>query len=256
MVNIFLSGCCGRMGNVISQVVSAREDCQIVGGFDQVGKTNMSYPVFTSTDEVDVDYDVVIDFSNSKNLPNLIALSERNAKPLVIATTGFSVAESEQIDELSKSIPVFTSANMSLGINILIHLAKTAARTLYPDFNIEIIEAHHNQKLDAPSGTAIMIADAIKSVLNDDVFYRYERESIREKRKDNEIGISAIRGGTIVGEHDVILAGGDEVIKLSHSAQSREIFARGAVSAALYLNSQKPGLYHMDDLIESASVNK
>lgn len=253
MIKLFLSGCCGRMGRVIAGIVADRDDCTVVGGYDLKADPALSFPVFTDVEKVDVDYDVLIDFSNASAVPSVIRLSQRTHRPLVVATTGLSSEVRDQLTELSKETAVFTSANMSLGVNILIRLAKQATKALFPSFNIEIIEAHHNQKLDAPSGTALMIADAIKENLNDpEVFYRYERESIREKRSDKEIGISAIRGGTIVGEHDVILAGPNEVITLSHSAQSREVFANGAVAAALFLSKQENGMYDMDDLISQS----
>lgn len=253
-MKILLSGCCGRMGRVITEIANNREDCEVVAGLDHVLDSSLPFPVFASSTDCDVDYDVLIDFSNPSALPGVIELSKRTGKPLVVATTGLSERETTDLNRLSQTNALFTSANMSLGINILIKLARDAAKTLYPDFNIEIIEAHHNQKVDAPSGTALMIADEIKDALDDeDVFYRYERRSFREKREVNEIGISAIRGGTIVGEHDVIFAGSQEVLTIKHSAQSREVFGEGAIAAALFLNGKKVGHYDMNDLI-SASI--
>lgn len=252
MIDLFLSGCCGRMGQVITTIVKERTDCRIVGGLDLKTKADIGYPVYTDVQAVDINFDVIIDFSNAKAVDSVLELACRLKKPLVLATTGLSEEQVKKVETVATQIPVFTSANMSLGINVLIHLAKEAVRSLYPRFNIEIIEAHHNQKLDAPSGTALMIADQIKASLpaEDEVFYRYERESFRAKRADNEIGISSIRGGTIVGEHDVLLAGPNETITLSHSAQSRDIFAEGALAAALFIAGLKPGHYHMDDLIQ------
>ena len=252
-MKILLSGCCGRMGRVIARIAAEREDCEVVAGFDRITDDHLSFPVFTNRADIDVVYDVLIDFSNPAALPDIIALSERTGKPLVVATTGHNEAERAALEKLSQTNALFTSANMSLGINILIKLARDAAKALYPEFNIEIIEAHHNQKLDAPSGTALMIADAIKAGLDDQsVHYCYERQSVRQKRESNEIGISAIRGGTIVGEHDVIFAGPQEVLTVKHSAQSREVFAEGAIAAALYLNGKSAGHYHMDDLISDS----
>ncbi|MGI6546009.1 MAG: 4-hydroxy-tetrahydrodipicolinate reductase [Fastidiosipilaceae bacterium] len=254
-MRILLSGCCGRMGRVITGIANNREDCEVVAGLDRVLDPNLPFPVFANSADCDVDYDVLIDFSNPSALPGVIDLSKRTGKPLVVATTGLSERETADLNRLSQTNAVFTSANMSLGINILIKLARDAAKTLYPDFNIEIIEAHHNQKVDAPSGTALMIADEIKDALDDEaVFYRYERQSFREKRVANEIGISAIRGGTIVGEHDVMFAGSQEVLTIKHSAQSREVFGEGAIAAALFLHGKKPGHYDMNDLI-SASID-
>lgn len=250
MINILLSGCLGRMGQAICALAADRTDCRIAAGLDCQSDDSGAFPIYADTGAVQTDYDVLIDFSHPSALSGIAALTAQTGKPVVIATTGLNDSHQALLDVLSRSAAVFTAANMSLGVNILIRLAKDAARALYPDFNIEIVEAHHNRKLDAPSGTALMIADGIRSALNDpDVFYRTERASIREPRSANEIGISAIRGGTIVGEHDIIFAGHNEVLTLSHSAQSREIFAQGALSAARFLAGQPAGWYSMDDLI-------
>lgn len=252
-MKLLLSGCCGRMGRVIYNIVKDSTDCEVVAGLDRLDDKSMPFPIFEKAQDCNVEYDVLVDFSNPSALPGLLELAQRTGKPLVVATTGLNEEERAKLEEISKTNALFTSANMSLGINILIKLAQDAARTLYPNFNIEIIEAHHNQKVDAPSGTALMIADHIKDALTDKtVFYRYERESFRAKRETNEIGISAIRGGTIVGEHDVIFAGPQEVLTIKHSAQSREVFAEGAIAAAKFLHGKKPGHYHMDDLIQDS----
>ena len=195
-----------------------------------------------------VDADVIIDFSHPANLNKLLSFAKRNDLPIVVATTGLTEDQKKELSDASKIIPVFFSANMSLGINLLIRLAKQAAKILEGSFDIEIIEKHHNKKIDAPSGTALAIADGIAESLSNKPEYVYERHSVRKPREKQEIGLHAVRGGTIVGEHEVLFAGPDEVISLSHSAQSRDVFAQGAVRAAKFLSKKSVGFYSMDDL--------
>lgn len=195
--------------------------------------------------------DVIIDFSNPALLDDILEYAVKYNTPCVICTTGFSADEIDKINKTSEKVAVFRSGNMSLGINLLIELSKEAAKLLGNEFDIEIIEKHHNQKLDAPSGTALMLADGISEVLEEEPQYVYDRHSYRKKRAKNEIGIHAVRGGTIVGEHEVIFAGHDEVVSLTHQAQSREVFAVGAVNAAIYLASQGAGMYNMSNLLSS-----
>ena len=247
MTKIILSGCMGRMGKAITEIVENIDEAEIICGFDVVSG-NCQYPVYKDYADVRTDADVIVDFSHPSNFENIISYAKCNNLPVVIATTGLSEEQRAQLKSASESIPVFFSANMSLGINLLIKLAKDATRILEKDFDIEIIEKHHNKKLDAPSGTALAIADAIADTMKDSANYVYERHSIRKQRDKNEIGIHAVRGGTIVGEHEVIFAGTDEVITLSHSAASREVFAQGAVKAALYMKGKPKGFYCMDDL--------
>jgi len=249
MTNIILSGCMGRMGKAITEIVSEAENAQIVCGFD-VAEGNCGYPVYCDYASRSVDADVIIDFSHPSNLTNLLTFAKKNKLPVVMATTGLSAEQKDELLEASREIPVFFSANMSVGINLLIRLAKQAAKVLEGSFDIEIIEKHHNKKLDAPSGTALAIADGIAESLTNAPKYIYERHSVRQERQKNEIGLHAVRGGTIVGEHDVLFAGPDEVITLSHSAQSREVFAQGAVRAALFLKGKPANLYSMDDLLK------
>ncbi len=249
MTNIILSGCMGRMGKAITEIVSEAENAQIVCGFDTLDG-NCGYPVYCDYASLSVDADVIIDFSHPSNLTNLLTFAKKNKLPVVMATTGLSQEQKAELLEASREIPVFFSANMSLGINLLIRLAKQAAKALEGSFDIEIIEKHHNKKLDAPSGTALAIADGIKEALSEEPEYIYERQSVRRARAKNEIGLHAVRGGTIVGEHDVLFAGPDEVITLSHSAQSRAVFAQGAVRAALFLKGKPANLYSMDDLLK------
>ncbi|MBP0990293.1 MAG: 4-hydroxy-tetrahydrodipicolinate reductase [Oscillospiraceae bacterium] len=248
MVNIILSGCNGKMGKMICKCVSERNDCKISAGIDINPECNGDFPVFTSPALCNVDADVIIDFSRPANLDLLLCFAVEKKLPTVLATTGFSEEQIKQIHKTAENIPIFFSANMSLGVNLLIELAKLASNALGKQFDIEIIEKHHNQKVDAPSGTALMIANAISEGKN--MRYVYDRHSNVQKRSSDEIGISSIRGGTIVGEHEVIFAGSDEVITLSHTAYSRSIFANGALNAALFLADTKPGLYSMKDLLK------
>ncbi len=247
MTKIILSGCLGRMGKAITEIVKNIEEAQIVCGFD-VANADVGYPVYKDYADVKVLADVIIDFSHPSNFENILAFAKKNNLPLIMATTGLSNEQREKLKASASDIPVFFSANMSLGINLLIKLAKDATKILEKDFDIEIIEKHHNKKLDAPSGTALAIADAIADTMTNSANYIYERQSVRKQRDKNDIGIHAVRGGTIVGEHEVIFAGTDEVITLSHSAASREVFAQGAVKAAMFMKGKPKGFYSMDDL--------
>jgi len=250
MTRIIISGCNGKMGREISVCASQRENCIVVGGIDLNTELPNSFPVFAKPAEINVNADVLIDFSNPILLPSLLQYAEKTGVPLVLCTTGYNSVQVESIERVSKSVPIFYSGNMSLGVNLLIELSKKAAQVLGSDFDIEIIEKHHNLKIDAPSGTALMIADGISSVRESSTHYVYDRHSQRKKRETSEIGIHSVRGGSIVGEHEVIFAGPHEVITLSHSAQSKEIFALGAVNAAFFLAEQPAGLYNMSDLLK------
>ena len=251
MKNILLNGCNGKMGQVITSCVEQRSDCRIAAGFD-INTTMLSdFPVFSDPEGYTGDADVIIDFSHPSALSGLLAFAKQRKLPIVVATTGLSPEQVEEVKDASKSIPVFYSGNMSLGINLLMELAKKATAVLGGSFDIEIVEQHHSQKIDAPSGTALMLADCISSALPEQPRYVYDRHSQRKKRDKGEIGIHSIRGGTIVGEHEVIFAGRDEVITLSHSAHSKEVFATGSVNAALFLIGKEPGLYDMGDLVAS-----
>ena len=255
MTGIILSGCNGKMGKAVTKSVAEAENIEIVGGIDIYAENLSGYPVFSNPsavpDEITKKADVIIDFSNPSALAGLLEYAVKNSIPAVISTTGLNDAQINLIKDASAKIPVFFSANMSLGVNLVCELAKKAASVLGDSFDIEIIEMHHNQKIDAPSGTALMLADSVSSAMEEQPKYEYNRQSKREKRTKNEIGIHSVRGGTIVGEHEIIFAGRDEVIKLSHSAASKDIFAVGAVNAAIYLYDKKPGLYSMRDIVES-----
>ena len=253
MTGILLSGCNGKMGKAVTKSVSENESCEIIGGIDIFAESLSGYPVFSSpanvSDEITKKADVIIDFSNPSALAGLLEYAVKNSIPAVISTTGLNDAQINLIKDASQKIPVFFSANMSLGVNLVCELAKKAAAVLGDSFDIEIVEMHHNQKIDAPSGTALMIADSIKEELDENTKYEYDRHSKREKRTKNEIGIHAVRGGTITGEHQVIFAGLDEIITISHSARSKELFATGAVSAAKFICGKSAGLYKMSDMI-------
>lgn len=250
MKRILLCGCCGKMGRVITRLVGERDDCLIVAGVDlQEDRETGAFPVYSSVDYVEETVDVIIDFSHPSLLSSLLAYAKEHRVPIVLCTTGYTAEQVEELKEASQQTAVFYSRNMSIGINLLIELSKKAAQVLGSDFDIEIVEEHHNQKIDAPSGTALMIADAIRDSLDSPVSYVYDRHSQRKKREKNEIGIHSIRGGTIVGEHEVIFAGNNEVIRLSHSAQSKEVFASGAVNAALFLAEKPAGLYDMSAMV-------
>lgn len=249
MLRIILSGCLGKMGKVITNIVENRDDCEIVCGVD-ISEGTASYPVFSDINKVDIKADCIIDFSHPSALMGVLEFAKKNKMAAVIATTGLSTEQIEEIKAAANVIPVFFSFNMSLGVNLLLELAKKATAVL-DGFDIEIIEKHHNQKIDAPSGTAVMLAEGINEVKKNTLMYEYDRHSKRQKRTDNEIGIHAVRGGTIVGEHDVLFCGRDEIITLSHSARSKDIFAVGAVNAALYLKDKPHGLYNMGDLVNN-----
>ncbi|NLA76873.1 MAG: 4-hydroxy-tetrahydrodipicolinate reductase [Clostridiales bacterium] len=251
MKKIILSGCSGKMGKAITECVAKLDDCEIVAGVDVFENSALPYPVFMSFSELNIKADVVIDFSHPSALSSVLKYAVDKSVPAVVATTGLSDEQVAQIENAAESVAIFRSANMSLGVNLVCELAKTAARVLGDSFDIEIVEMHHNQKLDAPSGTALMIADEIKTVLDDGVYYEYDRHSKREKRTKAEIGIHALRGGTVTGEHEVVFAGHDEIVKISHSARSKEIFAEGAVNAAKFICGKAPAIYNMKDLVKS-----
>lgn len=250
MTKIILSGACGKMGKVIQSVVAGRDDCEIVAGVDKYNDNECPFPVYATMQEVKESGDVVIDFSNPSLLDGLLEYGIETNTALVIATTGFDDCQKKKIQDASKKCPVFFTYNMSIGINLLANLAKKAVQVLGDDFDIEIVEAHHNQKIDAPSGTALMLADAITEEIDRPMKYEYDRHSKREKRTKNEIGMHSIRGGTIVGEHEIIFAGRDENITLSHSARSKEIFAVGAVNAAVFMSGKPAGMYDMSELVK------
>lgn len=248
MIKVLLNGCLGKMGQAVENCINERDDVIISCGVD-IAEGNKTYSVYTCFADVQERPDVIIDFSNPLVLDDMLTFAVKNNVPVIICTTGFSDAQVQKIKDTSADIPVFYSGNMSLGINVLIELSRMAARVLSSSFDIEIIEKHHNQKIDAPSGTALMIADAISEEVKD-TQYVYDRHAYRKKREKNEIGIHAIRGGTIVGEHEVLFAGHDEVVSIRHQAQSKGVFAAGAVNAAVFIKDKPAGLYDMSDVLK------
>jgi len=251
MIRILLSGCNGRMGRVISELCLEKENCKIVAGIDIIDAKNYNYPVYKDINGCKEQADVIIDFSNAAAVPTLLTYAGEKSTPIVLATTGLDEKTTALLEKTAEKTAVFKSGNMSLGINLLCELIKKACAVFGDTFDVEIIEKHHNQKVDAPSGTAFMLADAAAAALPYEADIVFDRSKERKKRDKREIGISAVRGGTIVGEHEVIFAGHNEVITLAHSAQSREVFAAGALQAALFLAKQKAGIYSMTDLVES-----
>ncbi len=252
MLKMIISGCNGHMGRVVESLCAADPQVEIAAGFDVLGSGEHDYPVFSSPAQFTGHADAVIDFSSPAALSGLLDFAQATKTPLVLATTGYTPEQLAQIGAAAQNVPIFRSANMSLGINVLLALVKKAAGVLGDSYDIEIVERHHNRKVDAPSGTALMIADAAAQALDRETEYVYDRHSVRKARDKREIGISAVRGGTIVGEHEIIFAGHDEVIEIKHTALSREIFAQGAVQAAKAMaHVTAPGLYDMSLLMEA-----
>ncbi|PID56324.1 4-hydroxy-tetrahydrodipicolinate reductase [candidate division KSB3 bacterium] len=249
MLNVLLCGCYGHMGKIVTEILYERADITLIGvdGMPSQGVAN--FPIFTSFDDVNIASDVIIDFSHHTLILSLLDYAERSKTPAVICTTGLDEEIHARMKDVAESVPILHSGNMSVGVNLLLKLVRQAAAVLTDNFDIELIERHHNRKLDAPSGTAYMIADAINEELNSSKYYTFGRKGKDTKRKAEEIAIHSVRGGTIVGEHSVIFAGTDEVIEISHKAYSRRLFAVGAVKAARFLVKQEPGLYSMDDVL-------
>ena len=251
MIKAIMNGCNGKMGQVISAICKEDPQIEIVAGVDLYDGIKNDYPVFPNISVCDVKADVIIDFSNAKAVDDLLVYSVDKKIPVVLCTTGLSEEQMEQVKAASGQVAVLKSANMSLGINLLMQLLAQAATILAPaGFDMEIVEKHHNQKLDAPSGTALALADSMNEALGDQYHYVYDRSSVHEKRDPKEIGIASVRGGSIVGDHDVIFAGKDEVITFNHTAYSKAIFAKGALEAAKFLAGKEPGLYDMSDVVQ------
>lgn len=250
MIKVMMHGCNGAMGQVISGIIEESESAVMAAGVDFKDDGHNPYPVFKNLEDCNVDVDVIIDFSSSKATDRLLSYVAEKQIPLVLCTTGLSEEQLKKVEETSKKTAVLRSANMSLGVNILLKLVNTAAKVLADaDFDIDIVEKHHKLKVDAPSGTALALADAVNEALHNEYEYVYDRSQRRISRPKKEIGISAVRGGTIVGQHDVIFAGQDEVIEFHHTAYSKAIFGKGAVSAAIYLAGKPAGMYDMSDVI-------
>ena len=251
MIKVLMHGCNGKMGQMITGLIRDDEQVEIAAGVDAYTGLANDYPVFESVDSCDVDVDVAIDFSNAGAVDGLLDYCVEKQVPVVLCTTGLSNEQLKRVSEVSKKVAVLKSANMSMGINLLLKMLKDAAKVLAPaGYDIELVERHHNQKVDAPSGTALALADSMNEALNHEYTYVYDRSQVRKKREKKEMGISAVRGGTIVGEHEVIFAGPDEVIEFRHTAYSRSVFGKGAVEAAKFLAGKEAGMYDMSDVIQ------
>lgn len=250
MTRVIMHGCNGKMGQVISNLIAEDAEVEMVAGIDAVDDGHNPYPVFTEIDSCDVEADCLIDFSVAAAVDKMLDYCVARKLPCVLCTTGLSVEQLDKVQAASEKVAILKSANMSLGINLLMKLLKEAAGVLATaGFDMEIVEKHHNLKADAPSGTALALADSINEEFNHEYEYVYDRSARREKRPKKEIGISAVRGGTIVGDHDVIFAGPDEVITFSHTAYSKAVFGKGAVQAAKFLAGKEAGMYNMSDVI-------
>lgn len=251
MIKAMMHGCNGKMGQMITDLVKTDDQIEIAAGVDTYSGLQNPYPVFETIHECDVDVDVVIDFSNAAAAGRVLDYCAEKRIPLVFCTTGLSEEQLEKMKKTAGQTAVLKSANMSMGINLLMKLLKDAAKVLAPaGYDIELVEKHHNQKLDAPSGTALALADSINEAMNGAYEYVYDRSQVRQKRDKKEMGISAVRGGTIVGEHEVLFAGTDEIIEFKHTAYSRSVFGKGAVEAAKFLAGKPAGLYDMSDVIQ------
>ena len=252
MIKMIMHGCNGHMGQVITELAAKDAEVEIVAGIDLMDNKENGYPVFTNIFDCDVEADVIIDFAAAAAVDNLLAFSKEKNIPVVLCTTGLSEEQLANIKNTSKDVAILKSANMSLGINTLMKLLKDAAKVFgTAGYDIEVVEQHHRLKLDAPSGTALALADSVNEALGNEYEYVYDRSTRREQRPDKEIGISAVRGGTIVGIHDVIFAGTDEVITFNHSAYSKSVFAKGAIEAGKFLAGKPAGMYDMADVIDA-----
>ena len=250
MTRVIMHGCNGKMGQVIAGLIREDKEVELVAGIDVSNHITNPFPVFSDIKDCDVEADVIVDFSVAQAVDGVLAYALKRKMPLVLCTTGLSEKQLEDVKTASAQIPILRSANMSLGVNTVFKLAAAAAKILGEvGYDIEIVEKHHNKKMDAPSGTALAIADAINEAMDDRYTYKLDRSAERARREANEIGIQAVRGGTIVGEHEVLFCGPDEVIEIKHTAYSKAIFGKGAIQAAQFLKGKKPGMYQMSDVI-------
>lgn len=252
MINVIICGCNGKMGRVLTEIILEKSEYKIVAGIDIQARPYYDIPVFRSFNETSVLCDVIIDFSSTSALDDILNYALKNNIALVLCTTGYSNDQVEKIKKASNTIPIFSSRNMSIGVNLMVELSKKAYKVLGEDFDIEIVEKHHNQKIDAPSGTALMIADEISKCTENRTQYIYDRHCHRRSRNKNEIGIHSIRGGNIIGQHEVIFAGDSEILTIIHHANSRDLFARGALKCCEFIKNKKAGMYSMSDLVGCA----
>ncbi|WP_032121555.1 4-hydroxy-tetrahydrodipicolinate reductase [Clostridium amazonitimonense] len=248
MVKILLNGCNGKMGRVVTEAINNFRNISIVAGVDKNKESYSSYPVFENIDQCNVSVDVILDFSRKESLSSLLQYAKSKNTPIVLCTTGYTEEDIDLINECSKHIPIFRSANMSIGVNVVNNILRNISSSLYKNFDIEVIEKHHNQKVDAPSGTALLLAHTIQETIKEPTDIIYGREG-NKKREHKEIGVHAIRGGSIVGDHDIIFAGSGEVIEISHKAISREVFAVGAINACEFILNKPHGIYNMDHML-------
>lgn len=253
MTNVLIWGIGGRMGRTLLECLNKNSNANAIGGVDKfANKADFNIPIFKSVSEINVKADVIIDFSRAEAIYDFLPYAKENKIPVVLCTTGYSELDLDYISEMSKEIPLFKSSNMSIGINLLIDLVKKATNLLGENFDIELIEQHHNVKVDSPSGTALSIANAINEEMNNTLEFKFGRHDSNERRKKSELGIHAVRGGTVVGKHEVLFLGNDEIITIKHEASSKAVFAEGAVKASIFMTSIKtPGIYNMNDLIQS-----
>ena len=248
MVKILVNGCTGRMGQEVIKAIDSDEDLVLLGGFDRVNTGEYAFPIYTNINEIEEKPDVIIDFSVPIATFKILEYARKFHVPIVIATTGFDNEQLEKISDFSKDIPIFKSSNMSYDINLMVKLVADLAKKL-KGTDIEIIETHHNRKVDSPSGTAILLADSINEALGGSMKYEFDRHNKHEKREKNEIGFSSVRGGSVVGEHSVLFLGDNESIELTHTAYSRNIYVEGALRAAQFIITEKNGMYDMSDLL-------
>ena len=247
-MKVLINGCNGKMGQEVAEAVRLAQDMDVVCGVDRIDTGDNKFPVFTNVSNIDIIPDVIIDFSVPEATFGILEFAKKNHIPIVIATTGFSDNEMKKIEKISENIPIFKSANMSYEINLMAKIIREVALKL-ENSDIEIVETHHNRKIDSPSGTALILADSINEALNNEMTYKYDRHSKREKRTKNEIGIHSIRGGTEVGKHSVIFFGDNESFEITHNCTSRSVFARGAIKAAEFIVNKENGLYSMNDMV-------
>lgn len=252
MTNVLIWGIGGRMGRTLLECLNKNEYTTAVGGVDKfANQADFNIPIFQNISDINIKADVIIDFSRAEAIYDILPYAKENKIPVVLCTTGYSELDLDYINEMSKELPLFKSSNMSIGINLLIDLVKKATNLLGENFDIELIECHHNVKVDSPSGTALTIAEAINEEMNNTLEFKFGRHDNNERRKKNELGIHAVRGGTVVGRHEVLFLGNDETITIKHEANSKAVFAEGAVKASIYMSTIKtPGIYNMKNLIE------
>lgn len=251
-MKIIICGSSGKMGKAVALAAQKSNNCTIAAGVDIIQDKSCKFSVFSNIQDINLKADAIIDFSHPSNLDAILDYAQKTKTPAVICTTGLSNNQIESIKNASDNVAIFYSRNMSLGINLILELSRTATKILGDTFDVEIIEKHHNQKIDAPSGTALMIAEEISDSMKSSTQYVYDRTGVRKPREKGEIGIHSVRGGSIPGDHEIMFAGKDEIITLSHHAGSRDIFATGAVKAAEFVAVQTPGLYTMRDMIKNS----